>query len=919
MPEYVKAQAEPDSSNRKRTKASEEQYAHAQMELLLTQLMRYVTKSLTPRSKPLGVLFIFFKKKSKTRSAFIQCMLMCAAILLAASHSCRYTPWCEPFLHPVSGDDVPEYHTIITKPMDLSTVQSKLATGQYAKDNKAEFEKDLRLIFNNCREFNYLPGNEYARLANLVEAKADNLLNGLRQAALSNPGFINYLPTLPRAPKVKAEPVAAAVAAGGAAAAVAAAVPVPTDAATAAAAVATPGATPAVPSPTPTAAVAAGSPSGGAATAPMEVIPASTPAASGAISNGTALSHNIKQEPQDAPAVAASNAATASPVIKREEGAAMLTATTAAAAAAAAVAATASAAPTSTTTTTTAAAATTTRPREEEDEDGVVDWRYERWNAVTKKRRVEIMIDRKKQHATPFGDRKALERDPESMAQFARKSFAPIGAVGGPADDRTPYFFPEHEDVMSALPPCPGPVQRHGACPPSSEPTAIPAGLADVGNAATNQVLRNLEWLARIRSVRKFVTETQNNSAREIKPLRGSVWDFGPSGSDGSGSHGGGGSAVVVGKTGGAGRSDQSPARHSSTSSTMSSMAGMMGGGHGGSSGGGSSVGAASGAGAARRMRPGAVASVGMPATLRKSTALMLAQAGYEDCNLGSLNVLVDATEKFCLTLGQRIRTLMDEAELKITEADAAHSAVQDMTRGGTDALCNYWKWDVLEYGAHLKAIDSNLEDKYGGLMISERSKVGISDNNVALVTGNFGYGLGDLGLDLLGLREQGLVPAKTVMPDALLVKELMPEVDFDRPYEHSKTGPVRAPRSAIKSEPKRLQYPVPETFTPIFGPQGQIALMQPLIHGKMKATRTGTASEDAPNAVAYDNAKETSKRKKADAESAAVAAARTAAAQQAHSAAMVQHMRAQNQAGAQMPMNLTVKIGNGGGHVLPP
>ncbi len=48
--------------------------------------------------------------------------------------------------------NIPHYHKIIKKPMDLGTISSKLKTGQY--ENAREFESDIRLMFQNCYKFN---------------------------------------------------------------------------------------------------------------------------------------------------------------------------------------------------------------------------------------------------------------------------------------------------------------------------------------------------------------------------------------------------------------------------------------------------------------------------------------------------------------------------------------------------------------------------------------------------------------------------------------------------------------------------------------------------------------------------------------------------------------------------------------------
>ena len=61
----------------------------------------------------------------------------------------------QPFLQPVDPVtwNAPTYFQVIKHPMDLSTIQQKLAAGDY-KDAE-EFVKDMCLMFNNCKRFNW--------------------------------------------------------------------------------------------------------------------------------------------------------------------------------------------------------------------------------------------------------------------------------------------------------------------------------------------------------------------------------------------------------------------------------------------------------------------------------------------------------------------------------------------------------------------------------------------------------------------------------------------------------------------------------------------------------------------------------------------------------------------------------------------
>ncbi|KAJ5567284.1 hypothetical protein N7535_006590 [Penicillium sp. DV-2018c] len=78
--------------------------------------------------------------------------------VLDEMHKQKHYNWVMPFYYPVDpvALNIPTYHSVIKKPMDLSTVQSKLKTGQY--ENAKEFEADVRQIFKNCFRFN-IPGD----------------------------------------------------------------------------------------------------------------------------------------------------------------------------------------------------------------------------------------------------------------------------------------------------------------------------------------------------------------------------------------------------------------------------------------------------------------------------------------------------------------------------------------------------------------------------------------------------------------------------------------------------------------------------------------------------------------------------------------------------------------------------------------
>lgn len=66
----------------------------------------------------------------------------------------KYRDLNYPFLQPVDAValNIPDYHTIITHPMDISTIERNLNNGEY--DSPESFESDVRLMFNNCYRYN---------------------------------------------------------------------------------------------------------------------------------------------------------------------------------------------------------------------------------------------------------------------------------------------------------------------------------------------------------------------------------------------------------------------------------------------------------------------------------------------------------------------------------------------------------------------------------------------------------------------------------------------------------------------------------------------------------------------------------------------------------------------------------------------
>lgn len=100
-----------------------------------------------------------------------------------------------PFYNPVDpvALNIPTYHKMIKKPMDLSTIESKLKGGQY--ENAKEFVEDMKLMFENCFRFNpdgdsvNLMGKEFQKVFDAEWAKKKNWIEShTPTSGLQSPG-----------------------------------------------------------------------------------------------------------------------------------------------------------------------------------------------------------------------------------------------------------------------------------------------------------------------------------------------------------------------------------------------------------------------------------------------------------------------------------------------------------------------------------------------------------------------------------------------------------------------------------------------------------------------------------------------------------------------------------------------------------
>lgn len=110
------------------------------------------------------------KKKFETQLKFCQ-------HVLSEISKARFWAYNQYFMTPVDpvALNIPNYHSVIKKPMDLATMQKKLNDNQYEKAK--DFEEDMRLIFKNCYKFN-VEGDTVHSAGQQMERHFDELWSG---------------------------------------------------------------------------------------------------------------------------------------------------------------------------------------------------------------------------------------------------------------------------------------------------------------------------------------------------------------------------------------------------------------------------------------------------------------------------------------------------------------------------------------------------------------------------------------------------------------------------------------------------------------------------------------------------------------------------------------------------------------------
>lgn len=146
-----------------------------------------------PKPKDIDYSTKASRKKLKPELQF------CEEVLTELSHS-KNTHMNQWFMDPVDAEGlgIPHYYSIIKKPMDLTKVNQMLSSGEIP--SLKDFDKNVRLVFTNCYDFNGPPdqGNAVSGLAKQLEDLYNSQMKGkdawlsrhakanARQASVSN-------------------------------------------------------------------------------------------------------------------------------------------------------------------------------------------------------------------------------------------------------------------------------------------------------------------------------------------------------------------------------------------------------------------------------------------------------------------------------------------------------------------------------------------------------------------------------------------------------------------------------------------------------------------------------------------------------------------------------------------------------------
>lgn len=216
---------------------------------------------------------------------------------------------------------------------------------------------------------------------------------------------------------------------------------------------------------------------------------------------------------------------------------------------------------------------------------------------------------------------------------------------------------------------------------------------------------------------------------------------------------------------------------------------------------------------------------------LQRTSAFMLAHAGFNSVTGSAMSTLVDFLIDYISNLGRTLRTYSDKhGRTMSTEAIVAHSLYENGVED-LGELEYYMRGEIGRYKNKLVDLGKKLTKSYQDVMnegkADESADLSMLENDQSFMTGSVG-GLGDLGEDFFGFKELGL--DKEFGLDQLTVPQ--------RLWHGKKAAAAQDPEQTETEEVSA--HPEPKSWSPITTPKGQIGLLHKFLCEKIMEANNG-------------------------------------------------------------------------------